>query len=116
MSILKYNKVTPKYDYQIPEGSTFATLKELYKVSPKATHEIKGFYINTKSKYGDSPVVITDTNLVNLPSHKLEQVKEMMLDEELTNGINAGLYGFTIYEYEKDNSKHYSINWVEIKK
>lgn len=116
MSITKYNKVTPKYEYVIPEGTQFATLKELYKVSPKATHEIKGFYINNKSKYGDSPVVITDTNLVNLPSHKLEQVKEMMLDEELTNGINVGLYGFTIYEYEKDNNKHYSINWVEIKK
>ncbi len=70
-------------------------------------------YINTKSRYGDAPVVVTDECVVNLPSFLLDTVKEMIADDELTTAINSGMFGFKIYEYEGNNGYGLSVNWLD---
>lgn len=109
----KYNRSTG-YTFRRPQGFTYKSLKELLLTSDKMVHRVNAFYINTKSRYGNAPVVATDECFVNLPSHLLRTVEEMMNDDELTEAINQGRIGFTIYEYKGKNGLGYSVNWKEI--
>lgn len=81
-------------------------------------YTVKALYINKKSQYGDAPVIATDECLVNAPSHLLDTVNEMILDEEVHEAANNGALGFTIYSYSTDKRKgtFYSIKWVDIEK
>ena len=97
------------------ENAIYTNLKELFgKYGEKKMYVIQALYINTKGKYGDSPIALVNGNLVNLPSHLTETVKEMLKDEELIQAINDDEFGFTIYHYEKDGKQGYSVNWVDI--
>ena len=54
--------------------------------------------------------------IVNLPQHMTAKVQEMQEDEELTQAINQGLFGFKIYEYTRkgETRKLYSVEWIDI--
>lgn len=112
----KYNK-TKVFTFTIPSEYQYRTLSELFEKNGKnKVYPVKALYINKKSKFGDAPIVATDECLVNLPSHLLDTVKEMMNDEELVDAVNENKFGFTIYTYENKNTKEIccSVNWVDM--
>ena len=109
----KYNK-SLGFTRKAVENAIYTNLKELFaKYGVNKMYVVQALYINTKGKYGDNPVALVNGNLVNLPSHLTNTVKEMLKDEELIQAINDNLFGFTIYRYEKNGKLGYSVNWVD---
>ena len=53
--------------------------------------------------------------LVDLPAHLTEDVKNILQDAEVIEGIKAGKVGIQIEEYEQKKYKKtcYGIRWVE---
>lgn len=97
------------------EGYEYRKLEELYKEYGKdVQYPIRALYVN-ETKFGESAVATTDGYFINLPSHVVGDVKEIIADEDLVNRINEGLVSIEIYEYfsHKYNSVFYGIRWVE---
>lgn len=114
MSITKYNKSQPKYSYNFDKDMKYYNLEELMKGEPRKVHTLKGLLINTKGKYGDSPVAVIEGAFINLPTHLLETVKEMIADTEVTKQINDNKAGFEVYKYVKGNNEYYSVDWMDL--
>lgn len=111
----KYNKAHT-FDFHIPEDFEYRSLSELYIKNDKDfVYKVRAVYINTKSRFGESPVIATDDCLVNLPQHLTDVAKQIMRDEETVQAINDGKFGFTIYQYTSKNRKDvfFSVNWVD---
>jgi len=90
------------------QGFGYTALQDLYNANGKnAVYPLKGIYINTKGKFADNPVFITIISgvgfLVNVPSHMMDVVREILIDEEAVADINAGKVGFMIYQYHSKN-------------
>jgi len=112
----KYNHGT-RFTYQIPKECGFTSLSKLFQADGQGTvYSVKGLYINHKSKFGDAPVVVSDFALVNLPKHLLDTVKQMLMDDEFIESVNAGKVGFSIYPYTVKNSNdiRYSVTWIDM--
>lgn len=114
----KYNNQA-KFNFRVPDDFKYFNLADLYKVGgEKALFPVKAMYINTKSQYGDAPVIATDECLVNVPVHMLETIREMLNDQEAIDAINEDKLGFTVYPYSAKGRKgvFYSIKWVDIER
>ena len=110
----KYNKALG-FKRRAVENAVYTNLKELFtKYGESKIYVVQALYINTKGMYGDSPIALVNGNLVNLPSHLTETVKEMLKDEELVKAINDDEFGFTIYEYETKGKQGHSVKWADI--
>ena len=112
----KYNKVNV-FDFKIPDDFTYKSLVELFtEGGAEKVHVVKALYINKKSRYGESPIVVTNECLANLPAHLTETVKEMMHDEEFVKAVNDGKVGMKIYSYETPSRTGlcYSVNWIDL--
>lgn len=111
----QYNKGT-NYEYDSEVERQYISLSDLFEGNgDKATYPVEALFINTKSKFGNAPVIVSGGYLVNAPSHLTETVTEMRGNSELTDLINAGKVGFTVYEYTNQYGKRYSLNWCELK-
>ena len=106
----RYNK-GGNYEKSTPKGATYYKLSELQE---KKVYPVNALYINTKSKFGDSGVILSGKRLINLPQHLTPTIKEMRADQELTDDINKGYFGFTVYRYEGSNGAGFSVNWCDI--
>ena len=109
--IKKHQTVAPKFDFPEKERE-FKKLVELYQQQPKARYTILAVFINTKGKFGDQGIFITNDYQVNLPPHLLDLSQELRKDEEVIVAINNRELAFEIYEYNGKNGKGYSINLV----
>lgn len=111
----RYNK--RRFNYIIPKDVEYRNLPELLKKDGLGSvYTVKALYINTKGNYGDSPVAVLDSVIVNLPSHLLDMVKSMLEDEEVIDAVNQDKLGFTVYEYMTEHSVNpcCSITWVDL--
>jgi len=108
----KYNKGN-LYTHRTNGNEAYITLKELYQETGNYPIQVLNFFINTKSKFGDYPIAVTEHLLVNLPKHLLDTVQEMLQDEEIASLANSGKLGFVIYQYTGKNGDGYSVNWIE---
>lgn len=115
MSILnKYNKTTNPYEFEPKNNVEYKNLAELFEAGIKEV-PILSMFINTKGKFGDSPVVCTYDYNINLPNHMLDTVKEMNTDVDVIDLANSGKLGIQIYEYNsKKWGKNYSVNFIEV--
>lgn len=113
----KYNR-TKVFNFNIPQEFKYVSLSELFqKNGSNKVYKVNAIYINRKSRYADAPVVATDSELVNMPSHMTDTVKQMLQDDEVIEAVNKGKLGFTIYQYENKQQGHnlyFSINWVDM--
>lgn len=76
---------------------------------------VRGFFINSKSKYGEQAVMITDNCYVNLPRHLINDIKCIIQNDELTKEINKGSIGAKRYSYiGNDGHEYYSIRWYYV--
>lgn len=111
----KYNK-NHKFDFTIPKDFKYKSLHDLYNNhGENYTHLVMSMYISNKGKFGDSSVIATPYELVNLPKHLNDTVKTMLNDDECITAINSHKLGFKIYTYDVGNNVYYSINWVDCK-
>ena len=106
-----------KFDFTQFEGAKYASLKDLYEENgAEKVYTLKALYINTKGKYGDSPVALINGYNVNLPNHLLDTIKLFIDSADMVDAINNNEVGFTIYKYtdNKYGKECYSVNWVEL--
>ena len=108
----QYNK-TPLFEFEAPDHFEYKTLRDLAEQG-KINHYVRSLFINHKSRYGDSPVAVTNECYVNLPNHLLETVRNLMADNEVVNAINKGALGFTIREYTNQWGKNYTVEFIHI--
>lgn len=106
-----------KFTFEATSDMPFKSLEELYaKNGPDTIYPLRALYINTRSKYGDAPVAITDEAFVNLPKHLLDTVSEMINDREVVRYINDGYAGFKVVTYVPRNYPDkiaYSVEWID---
>ena len=105
-----------KFDYST-EGLEFTSLADLYNSNGgDKEYVLKAVFINTKSKFGDTPVFASEYFLVNAPQHLLDTVKDILSDNDAINDINNNKVGFTIYPYksEKFNVDTFGIKFVDL--
>lgn len=81
---------------------------------------LKGCFINSNKdpkqlkEFGPSVVGILSNNLVNFPSHMLEEVQAILADQDDVDAIKAGAVGFYIRQYESHGKDCYSVSWVDL--
>jgi len=94
----------------------FATREACYKKDPEAVYTLRGIYINTKGKFGDHPVAITDTMFIDFPDYMTDEVKEILKTAEDIEDIKAGKVGFVIQEFTDKNFGKlcYGISWKDL--
>ena len=105
-----------KFDFTQFEGAKYTSLKDLYEENgSEKVYTIKALYINTKGKYGDSPVALINGYNVNLPNHLLDTIKLFIDSTDMVDAINNNEVGFTIYKYtdNKYGKECYSVTWVD---
>lgn len=110
----KFNKGN-KFIFKPSKDAVYLSLEELFNKDPDAAHPVRALYINTKSKFGDAPVVVVDSLvMVNLPKHLMDTVKEMINDINCVDAINNGEVSFKVYSYRDTayNKLCYSVNWL----
>lgn len=113
MSVLdKYNKGN-LFDFEAPEDFEFVKPKELFE-NEVTQRPLKALFINNKSKFGDSAVAVTTSELVNLPNHMVQEVKEMMQDDEVIDLINNDKVMIKIYTYNNKYGQCYGVKFEEI--
>lgn len=114
MGILnKYNKGA-LFNYDNEKERDFIKLSDLYqKFGADTEYIIHAIFINTKSKFGDAPVFVTDNYMVNISQHMLQPVQELLEDDDAVQLINNRKAGFKIYTFSGRNGKGYSVEFVE---
>ena len=113
----KYNtgQSVGTFNFQIPDSHGWVRLGDLYENSDKDTvYIIMSYFINTKGKFGDSPVIATPDYLVNIPAHMTDTMKDMLNDPDVYDAINNARLGFKIYSYENSYGTNYSITFVDL--
>ena len=111
----KHNTAIKLFDYEVTSDLEYINLKELHTANPDKIHPVKALYINTKGRYGDSPVIATGYELVNAPQHLLNVVKDVLVDAESISMINRGYVGFKTYTYESQHhGQQVGMHWVDI--
>lgn len=115
MSITKFNK-TNHFIFKAPEGFKYYSLKDLVKANgADMIYPVLALYINNKGRYGAQPLAVTDKFFVNLPSHLVNDVSEMINDRETVDQINSCKAGFRIRSYTNRNGgESYSVEWMNI--
>ena len=98
-------------------GFAYKSLEDLFNENGSDTvYTVYAVYINTKSKYGDSPVVATADYFVNFPKHMIESAHKILSDADAIADINAGKVGFKIYPYYSINNNRdcFGVDWVDV--
>ena len=105
----KFNVDTNNFEYQ--------SLADLYNNNGKEmVYPLTAIYINSKSKFGEAPVLATNDCFVNAPSHMLDVARDILADDEAIADINNGKVGFEIYIYHNDkfNRDCFGVNFVDM--
>lgn len=109
MSLKRFNKASNKFTFN-GDNLDYVKLSEL-EIGKEYT--IRGFFINTKSRFGDHAVIISDTFKADLPGHLLNVVIDIINDEDAVNEINAGTEKFFVTTYsDKNGVTRYSIEFA----
>lgn len=109
--IKKHQNVVANFEFEEKERP-FRKLAELQLADEGVRYTILAIFINTKGKFGDQGIFITNDFQVNLPPHLLDLSQELRQDEEVIEAINNRELAFEIYKYNGKNGTGYSINLV----
>ena len=111
---------TNVFSFHPDETAPYVKLKELLQANDgdlDKVYTVRALYLNNKSKFGMQCVAALDEVLVNLPAHKVDDVKAIIAEPEAVDQINDGRCGFKIRAYvDNNNIDRYTIDWVDIKK
>lgn len=80
------------------------------------TIKVDALGVNEKSKFGAQAFMVSGGLGVNLPSHCIEDVREILKDDESVTAIKNGMISATFKEYEtKSGNKTVVIEYKLIK-
>lgn len=112
-----YGNKTSNYTIKV-DKPVYKKLKDLYTENgEKTVYTLRALYLVKNVTHPHPVAVLAPDMFVDLPKHLMENVKNWRNDAQLTDLINKGLVGITIYTYEaKDYGKKicYSIDLVDI--
>lgn len=113
----RHNRNTYRFTFQQIENPQYFKLKELFAKGfrdEKNTFTVRGAYISHAGRYGDSASLICDGFNVNLPSHMVDEIRELIGTAEDVADINAGKVAAYVYEYtNKNGGTSYGLRWVD---
>ena len=93
------------------EGFEFKKISE-FPLDKELT--VRGALISKGGKFGDSASLILDDCFMNVPSHIMDDVKELLADQDAIAQVEAGELAVSIYEYEDRNgATQRSIKWID---
>lgn len=112
----RHNRQGKIFDVETDGWTEYAGLSDLYEKDPARIYPVKGFYINTKSKFGDRPTMICDGFFVNLPEHMLDDVRAIMSTQEDIDAINDGKVAFRVRPYisKTYNKECYGVEFIDV--
>lgn len=109
----KYNR--PQFTYDNTQPRVFTKPSELVEqYGLDNVYTVQGLYINTESKYGNSPVIVTEKYRINAPSHSAKQIKEILMDDESIEVINSGKAGVKFIPYKNEHGDFLELEWVDL--
>ena len=106
--INKHQTVVAQFDFPEKERE----FKKLAELQENTKYTILAVFINTKGKFGDQGLFVTDDFQVNLPPHLLDLSHDLRQDQEIIDAINNRELAFEIYQYNGKNGVGYSLNLV----
>lgn len=84
----------------------FTEFKKLSDLKLGTSYKVYGFFMNTKSRYGDYYIAISEGFYINLPKSMNDTMRGIIddcrTDAKLLESINAGNESITIKEIESD--------------
>ena len=104
--INKHQTVVAQFDFEEKERD----FKKLAELQENTKYTILAVFINTKGKFGDQGLFVTDDFQVNLPPHLLDLAHDLRQDQEIIDAINNRELAFEIYQYNGKNGVGYSLN------
>ena len=111
----RFNSAKAQFDYQAPENVPFKKPSELVAENGiEHVFTMKACYINKKGLYGNEPVLITENEFVNAPSHMAETISQVLKDDNAIKLVNLNKVGFRFYEYENKYGQQFGIEWVDL--
>lgn len=99
-----FSHATKKFTFD-SKNLAFTTLDEVIKENGNKTLTVRSMFIDKKAKFGPRPAIITDSLIIYLPDHCMEDVKKIMANDEYIEAVNAGKCGFTTRQYTDKNGK-----------
>lgn len=109
MGLARFNKASNKFSFN-GDNLDYVKLSDL---ELGKEYTVRGFFINTKSKFGNHAVIISDTFKADLPGHLLNMVTDIINNEEAVKDINAGTEKFNVVTYvDKNGVTRYSIQFI----
>lgn len=76
--------------------------------------EIKGFFITKSKNFGLQPCAILKDCLLNLPTHKLDTVQEIMQNPDMVQGVKNGDCWVEFTQFQSKYKKIcYSFNFID---
>ena len=106
MDFTKLNKNTfEKIEWNVKtDGFTFKKLSDFYNQGIKVI-QVFGFFFTKSENYGLQPVAIAKDCLVNLPTHKKDDISEMLKNADCVNAIKNGECSLKLREYHSKYGK-----------
>lgn len=106
MDFTKLNKNTfEKIEWNVKtDGFAFHKLSDFYNQGIK-TIQVFGFFFTKSENYGLQPVAIAKDCLVNLPTHKKDDISEMLKNADCVNAIKNGECSLKLREYKSKYGK-----------
>ena len=81
------------------------------------TGKVMSLYINEGSKYGPRAVLGFRSDgfegWINLPSHMVKMVRDILEDHDCLEDIKDGLVGYTVRTYKYNGKDHYTVDFGE---
>ena len=111
----RFNTEKTRFEYQAPDNTPFFKPAELVaKNDIDKVYTLKACYVNKKGLYGNEPVLITENEFVNAPSHMAETISQVLKDDNAIKLVNLNKVGFRFYEYENKYGQQFGIEWVDL--
>lgn len=106
MDFTKFNKGSfKKIEWGIDTKEyKFVKIKDLV-AADKKTVTIRGLFFTKSEQFGLQPNAIIDGALLNLPTHIVDTVKEMLNDDGCVAAIKRGECGVTFRKYDSKYRK-----------
>lgn len=94
------------------EGLPFKSLNDL---ELGKEYEVKAAYILSKrgKMRQDMPNIVTADAVINIPSHMLDDVRDLISNEDAIAQVEAGKLYFKPYEYTNSEGTFRSIEWID---
>jgi hypothetical protein len=113
MKFTKFNK-TNRIEWGIStENLPFKKLGDIFNEGVKLV-KIRGFYLQN-GRFGKQANAITDSCILNVPTHMTKTIEEILNDSEAIEAIKNGECWVSIHKYHSStyNKDCYSFDFVE---